>query len=165
MKPRYIFLILLSCFCFDDCTSERAIDVKADKDGSWNGNDASKEVSFTEFILESSSCQWLNLKQDEVIVINGNEELKKYLLCTDGGFPKIDFSKYSLLLSKGVTTSGMYAMKKQIQQISVNEYSLYVDIAFDMTAKPEVWYISILVPKLPQKAIVRIVRINKNQHP
>ncbi|MDR1739776.1 MAG: hypothetical protein LBR45_03375, partial [Bacteroidales bacterium] len=63
-----------------------------------------KEIPFIEYSLESTSCEWIDLRhyKDTVIVINSDEELENYLVCTDGSYQEIDFSKYTLLLTNGI---------------------------------------------------------------
>jgi len=63
------------------------------------------DISFTEYSLLDTHCQWQNLPYDEkVIIINSNEELEKYISCTEDSYPAIDFSKHTLLLISGETT-------------------------------------------------------------
>ena len=93
---------------------------------------------------------------EEVIVINSDYELKNYIQCTDGSYPEIDFSKYTLLLAGGGGTSGINAIEKQLRQISISEYSLLVDIKRNATAVAQGWFISIKILKLPQNNVVTL---------
>ena len=122
------------------------------------------EIPFTEYSLTGSSCQWAwaNIEFEKANVINSKEELEKYIVCSESSYLEIDFSKYTLLLSRGVTTSGVVAFEKQLQQISIHEYSLYVDIAIGITTMPGSWLVAIIVPKLSQNAVVTL---NTNVHP
>ena len=121
-----------------------------------------KEVLFEEYSLEETSCRWTNLNYDKsLIVINSNEELENYISCSNGNYPEIDFTKYTLLLAKGGGTSGIAAFEKQLQQTSINKYFLYVDITRNMTTVPQGWFISIKVQKLPQNTIITL---NVNDH-
>jgi hypothetical protein len=72
------------------------------------------EIPFTEYSLIGTSCQWSNLGYDgKLIVINSNAELENYVICTDGAFPEIDFSKNTLLLASGCTISGIQYLHKK----------------------------------------------------
>ena len=120
-------------------------------------------VPFEVYSLIGTECQWLlNLIDfDTVVMVNNNEELQNFITCTSGNYPEIDFSKHSLLMARGVCTSGIVALEMQLQQISSNGYSLDVDITMDMTAVPQGWFISITVPKLSSNDTVTL---NINDH-
>ena len=117
-----------------------------------------KEIPIEDYSLTSTSCQWqwINIGFEEVIVINGDYELENYIQCTDGSYPEIDFSKYTLLLAGGGGTSGISALEKQLRQISISEYSLLVDITRNATAIAEGWFISVKIPKLFQNNIITL---------
>ena len=119
------------------------------------------EIPFTEYSLVGTSCQWRNFEFNKVIIINNEEELGSYISCSSGNYPEIDFSKYTLLLARGGGTSNIHTFEMQLQQISISEYSLYVDITRGMAAFPQPWLISIQVPKLSQNDVVVL---NVNDH-
>ena len=108
-------------------------------------------------------CWWGHVGSgNSVIVINNDEEMKKYANCPDGfSYPEIDFSKYTLLLAKGIATSGIATLEKQFQRISANKYALCVDIRRGTITIQEGWIISIKVSKLPQNTKVTL---NLNEH-
>ena len=116
-----------------------------------------KEISFEEYSLIGTSCrvQRTNIGSDKVLVISNNHELENYIQCDDS-YPVFDFTKYTLLFACGGGTSGIAAIEKNFQQISISEYSLYVDITRNATAIPQRWSASIKVPKLPQNAVVTL---------
>ena len=124
------------------------------------GKDYPIEIPFTEYSLVGCQWQWINIGFDKVTIINSNHELGNYIQC-DGGYQELDFTKYTLLLARGTGTSGISAFEKQLQQISINGYSLYVDITRNDTAIPQGWFISVKIPKLPQNAVVTL---NVNDH-
>ena len=121
-----------------------------------------KDIPFTDYSLAGISCQWENFELNKLIIINSSEELENHVNCTDSNYPEFDFSKYTLLLARGVTTSGHTLEKKQLQQISINEYSLYVDIKLQVTTVVQPWRVIIKVPKLSQNDVVTL---NVNVHP
>jgi hypothetical protein len=118
-------------------------------------NDDPIEIPITEYSLAETSCRWTNLDYDgKVIIINSNAKLEKYITCMEGSFPEIDFSKNTLLLARG----GCGARNKIITtffQYSTNKYTLDVKI-YSSILLPAVttWSVSILVPKIPNNAIV-----------
>ena len=67
----------------------------------------------------------------------------------------VPFEDYSLI---GTECKWLYNLidLDMLQQISGNEYSLYVDITMDLTTSPDVWFIPITVPKLSPKDIVTL---------
>ena len=117
-----------------------------------------KEVSFTDYSSEYNYCQLPNFtKNDSCIIINSNEELKNYIECWNGIYPEVDFTKYSLLLAGGRSPfSPCTVIEKQLQQISDNEYSLYLDIADGTLFIGDVWVILLKVPKLLENATVNL---------
>jgi len=110
------------------------------------------ELSFTEYSLSETSCQWINLPYDEkVLIINSKTELEKYISCTEGSYPPIDFAKYSLLLASGKVNheiSKIYV--KNLQQLSSKEHKLDVEIGFytDNYIANNLWNTVLLVEKL-----------------
>jgi len=63
------------------------------------------DISYTEYSLLDTDCQWINLPYDEkVIVINSSEELEQYISCTGGSYLPVNFSKHSLFLASGYAT-------------------------------------------------------------
>ena len=109
-----------------------------------------KDVSFTEYSLQENLCQWANLPYDNnVLIINSNEELKKYLSCSDDMFPVIDFTKHSLLLASGEVDKGVYKVKViSLQQFSLKKYDLSVEVTTNDTATNNSWCKALLVEKL-----------------
>jgi hypothetical protein len=110
-----------------------------------------KEISFTEYSLAGTSCQWTNIDYgDKVVVINSNKELEQYVTCTEGSYPEIDFSKNTLVLASGVAGGGIAEITPMLSSISTNKFILHMNILLDFTALAwQNWTISIIVPKMP----------------
>ena len=108
------------------------------------------EISFTEYSLTSTSCQWTNLiYDDKLIVVNSDEILRAYITCTDGSYPEIDFSKWTLLVfNVECCNIDSYVKKMLLQQLSDNNYLLSIDIIPSTTANAAPLIISILIPKI-----------------
>ena len=127
-------------------------------------------IPFTDYSLAGTSCQWectsdgfnwlcTNPELDKINVINSDEELKNHINCSGGNYPKFDFSKYSLIYVKGWTPSRPTGViGTQLLQTSDNEYSLHLDIRAGPQGSGGCWYVSIIVPKLPQNAIFTLTK-------
>jgi hypothetical protein len=109
-----------------------------------------QNISFTEYSLPETSCHWVNLLYDDkVLMINSNEELEKYISCAKGSYPAIDFSKHTLLLASGKTTSGISKVNaKKIQQILPDKYVLNMEILINKLLVDETWYMSSIAEKM-----------------
>jgi len=86
-------------------------------------------------------------------VINSNEELGNYILChMENNYPEIDFSKYSLILVNGFYNYCCSITKCLLQQTSVNEYQLDIEMRyyneFDASTN---WVLALIVDKLPKE--------------
>jgi len=116
-----------------------------------------KNISFTEYTLLETSCQWQNLPYDEkVIIINSSEELEKYISCTEGGYPAVDFSKHSLLLTSGKLNNGIASIAaKKLQQLSSNKYELSIEAEVYSSILHK-WISAILVDKLSEENYVEL---------
>jgi hypothetical protein len=125
------------------------------------------EVPFTEYSLEGTSCAWKPLEyrnepnSSEIAVINSDEELQNYLVCTEGSLPEIDFDKYTLLFTQGMSTQGIKNITKQLIRNAQDKYNLDVNITQNMTMKPEKWEVAIIVSKLPESSVVTL-NVNTN---
>jgi hypothetical protein len=114
------------------------------------------EISFTEYSLAGISCWWTNFDFGKVTIINSNAELEKYVTCTEGTLPEIDFSKNTLLRAGGGTTNGVAKITTSFYQNSDNKYTLNVKILLNFTMVAEGWAIGIVVPKLSDKAEINL---------
>ena len=114
------------------------------------------EIPFTEYLLTETSCKWTNFESNKVIIINSDEKIRDYIVCADDDYSKIDFTKYSLLLAKGGATSGIRYIDIDFFKEETNKYTLNVNIHTDMTAVAPGWLISIVVPKINNKATITL---------
>lgn len=106
------------------------------------------EVHFTEYSLFEIDCWETNFNFNEVIIINNNEKLKKYIVCTSEIYPEIDFSKYTLLLAKGGTGNEVDSVDIVFLQNALKKYTLSVTVYLTAATRPDIWRIAILVPKI-----------------
>jgi len=114
-----------------------------------NEEEYPKEISFTEYALPAS-CQWQNLSYDEkVMVINSDEELKKYVSCAEGDYAAVDFSKQSILLVSGKTDNAIYSVNaKKLQQCSDDRYQLDIEVLLYDSRVSENWCIALVIRKI-----------------
>jgi hypothetical protein len=108
------------------------------------------EIPFTEYSLDSVSCQWTNFASDTVIIINSNNELENYITCSTGNYPAIDFNQYSLLLVCGNTDYAFSNIFKRLVQFSLHEYTVYIGIDTINAGNTQEWCLAIAVPKIIQ---------------
>lgn len=117
-----------------------------------------RNVDVSDFNLTETACNWSwqTIKEDTVYVINSTEELYGYISCQNDNVPAIDFEKYSLLLTKGGTTSGVHKIDRNLQQTSIDEYKLTVDITLEMTTVAQGWMIAVLTPKILSSTTIEL---------
>jgi hypothetical protein len=123
------------------------------------------EIPFEDYSLAGTSCQWTKLNNDndeavnngEVVVINSNEELNQYVVCTDNGYPEIDFSKYTLLLAHGLGSSSVVSVGcSRLQQISKQGYTMNVDLVLGEATVMSPWQVPIIVDKIGKESNVEL---------
>ena len=115
------------------------------------------EIPFTEYSLEETSCQWTNFESNKVIIINSDEKLRDYIVCTDDDYSKIDFSKHSLLFTSGMASSSPAdVIEIRLQQILENEYTLHLKVRPGLLGTPGRWYVSIITPKIQNETTITL---------
>jgi len=107
-------------------------------------------ISFTEYSLEGSTCQWQSLPYDEkVILINNSEDLEKYISCIGKNYPAIDFSKHSLLLVSGSVNNRVAEIAvNNLKQTSSHEYTLSIEIDLKYKDTTDTWNIALQIEKI-----------------
>ena len=108
-------------------------------------------ISFTEYSLTGTSCQWANLNYDnKVIVINSSVALESYLTnTTRSSYPVIDFSKHSLLLASGTANNAVFDISaKDLQQLVSKDYELSIEIILNPAIVNGQWVFALLTDKL-----------------
>lgn len=114
------------------------------------------KISFKEYSLSETSCQWKDFASNQVIIINSDEKLSDYIVCIDNDYSKIDFSKHSLLLARGVATNGIRYIDIEFLQESVNSYTMNVNIHTFMTMEAPPWLVSIVTPNIDNEATITL---------
>ena len=125
-------------------------------------------VPFTEFLLSETDCQWVNIignkwadmepwiNSGKVIMINSNEEFKKYIECISNNHPDIDFSKQTLLLVSGTTNVLSVAIANSFHRLSTNEYILNVDVFLGDGTMVDRWTIALATNKLSMQSEIQL---------
>ena len=116
------------------------------------------DIPFREIVYNSTCfCPWTNIQLGQVIIINSDEELKKYKNCTCGNFPKIDFSKQSLILFDDISPKQYIHIAKTITQLSSKEYK--IDVRMPLINKCVGncrWNIGLLIKKINENSKIEI---------
>ena len=124
-----------------------------------------KDIPFTEYSLPEN-CQWEHLGYDDkVMLINNREELDKYIACTDGNDPVIDFSKHTLLLASGKGSGIFKIAATDLQQFSASEYKLDIEILLNGTDILQQWTVALIVEKVSKESIVELSITTSNKEP
>jgi hypothetical protein len=143
----------VSTICFVLIALYLVVGCKKDKETSSN------IISFMEYSLEGTLCQWTNLDYDnKVIIINSEEELEKYIRCIETNHPTIDFSSHTMLLVSGKTDYEITeVLAKNLLKLSPNKYKLNIEITINTTVEDESkWIIAIIVKKLNEESVVAL---------
>ena len=119
------------------------------------------EIPFEEYSLEGTFCKWINLnyplEDGELIIINSAEELINYVSCTEGSYPKIDFSQYTLLLASGYTYScPVEVIVKDFLLLTPFEYQLDINVFSGAYQALTKWVIALVVNKLKGGSVVEL---------
>ena len=92
-----------------------------------------------------AGCQNLNVEMEKAILIQ-NEEDFNALFSAYQNMEPINFNKSALLIVKGVSTSGILSITKDIQ-ISNKRFYINIAIVHGYTAVMEKWIVGYVVPK------------------
>ncbi len=120
----------------------------------------STHISFDEFSLSNTDCKWIELAyphDSEMIIINSNKELAEYITESEKSSTlSIDFSQYTLLLARGVTTYDNRATIKSLQRLPNRNYVMDVVFTPGLAAVITNWQVAIITPKLEAEAQVQL---------
>ena len=116
------------------------------------------DIPFTELSLTDINLiiDHDKVYEDQAVVINSNEELEKYIDCTEGNYPEIDFSRHSLVLATGVTLHVISGISGNLQRQS-GEYQLDVALTTVQDANyMQRWRLALLTDKLGANSKVQV---------
>jgi len=130
---------------------------KKDKPNGIKEPEYPRDILFTEYTLPIT-CQWTNLNYDNtVIIINNEEELSKYVTCADGNYPKIDFTKNTLLVANLKTDYQILGTSiRYLRQISEIVFELDINISLKIHAIHTELEEAILCEKLMGESIINL---------
>jgi len=118
-------------------------------------------VPSIEYSLIETSCQLKYTYNDcmapELIMINCNEELGKFITCIDedNAYPPINFAKYTLLLISGSECHSITEPSMYLHRYSTG-YVLNVDFYPRLNAVVTRWHAAIVVDKLDEESYIEI---------
>jgi hypothetical protein len=107
----------------------------------------SNDFVYQEYQLPASSSDLnLNIEKDEATIINEKSEFQEVF----GDYPNaksIDFKKYTLLLTRGVSSSGIAEIQKTILKTDGGKYVFTITVKRNAAAVMEPWYLAYIIPK------------------
>ena len=121
------------------------------------------DIPFTDYSLAGTSCQWKpseNLN-GEIIIINSNEELGSYITCSGGSCPAVDFSKHTLLLTRGISSSGISnSSAKKLTRLEQKHYELEVELELNNLTVETPWQVAIVTDKIDGSSNVEVTTVD-----
>jgi hypothetical protein len=124
-----------------------------------------KEVVFTELpginrplqpLSDQPGCNIRYGYNDRVILINSNEDLDKYRVCTEADPPFIDFSRQSLLPASGGVNELIHEMHTALYKNMFGKHTLEVKIVKGVYQSMTEWGIAVLTPKIPDNSKIEL---------
>ena len=94
----------------------------------------------------------LNIETDKAVLINDKVEFERVF----SNFPNakaVDFKNYTLLLVKGVSTSGIRSIEKTISKTD-NKYMFTIHVNKNIAAVMEPWCLAYIIPKTSEENII-----------
>ena len=153
--------ILLLFGWLGSCTPTDRLGNELEKEPGKPGSEP-ETVSFTEYSLEETACSWINPALNEVIVINSNEDMEKYINCIEGSYPEIDFSKNTLLLASS-SDKDVKNIDASFFKDAANNYTVKVTVSSGNAAETVNWNVAILTSKIPNDAIITLEKEENNE--
>lgn len=93
----------------------------------------------------------LNIETDKAVLINDKVEFERVF----SNFPNakaVDFKNYTLLLVKGVSTSGISSIEKTILKTD-NKYMFTIQVNKNIATVMEPWCLAYIIPKTSEENI------------
>ena len=126
-------LLMLICMCACDSESENFI--------------------YKEYELPAKAgALELDIETDKAVLINDEAEFQRVF----SNFPNakaVDFKNYTLLLVKGVSTSGIRSIEKTILKTD-NKYMFTIQVNKNSATVMEPWCLAYIVPKTSEENII-----------
>ena len=114
------------------------------------------DIPFTEYSFEGTESYWTSLVYalEKPILINSDEELKNYIV--GANYPVIDFSKHTLVLAGGSTSTAVSLRTFRFLQFSTEKYLLNVELNWSDATIIGHWFVAILTDKLSNNSNVEL---------
>lgn len=129
-----IILSILMLICMCACDSE------------------SEDFIYKEYELPAKAgALELDIDTDKAVLINDKVEFERIF----SNFPNakaVDFKNYTLLLVKGVSTSGISSIEKTILKTD-NKYMFTIQVNKNIAAVMEPWCLAYIIPKTSEENI------------
>ena len=125
--------------------------------------DYPREIPFTEWLIP-----WVCFGSfvsgeysGKVFIINNKEELEEHIRCSDWLF-EVDFSKYTLLLARGVRDSWHYAVPVSLTQTSVQNFVMELTLIPTSMPFRTSWNAPILVERISDNINIGLIITTKD---
>lgn len=128
--------------------------------------DSNNDLVYQEYRLPMNNGDLnLNIMEDEALVINDKASFQM-LFVEYPNAESVDFNKYTLLLVKGTSTSGIEDIQKVISKTEDNKYTFAITIKRSAPTVMERWYLAYIIPKANKENITLTVTYNpsKEEH-
>lgn len=130
---------------------------------------APNDVTYTEYSLEGTSCEW-NFPYDfdeivDAVIINSDEELSKYIKSeNNASYPDIDFTKQSLVITYGSQNSGIESIHLvDFKKLSEVYYELLIEITPNLACVMSPWTYAFITEKLSDQTQIKLGVILKQE--
>lgn len=97
-----------------------------------------------------------DIDNEKVVIIGSDFEFWKIFTNNRKKLRQVDFNHARLLLVRGVSTSGISKIEKELTHTTGNRYELTVNISQNMLAVLEPWCVAYIVPKGIDKNAVKL---------
>ena len=114
---------------------------------------------YEEFYASKYLCQWANFgipSSDATVMINSNSELERYLVRTGANYPKIDFTKRTLLLAWGKAENDISEITGSVQQLSANECKVDIEVTSVNVPYMQRWVKAFITSKLRNESRIEL---------
>lgn len=95
----------------------------------------------------------MNIKKDEITIINDKTKFQE-IFSDYPNVQSVDFNKYTLLLTRDISTSGIVEIQKSISKTDSGKYAFIITVKRNMSTIMESWHLAYIIPKANKQDIV-----------
>lgn len=128
-------------------------------DDKLHNKDNLTEFEFVEYKLPPL-CLWKEFSQDQVLMINGYRDFVRYIKISEC-MPVVDFSKHTLILAGGETTSGISRVDNELLKRGKIGLTTKVTVLLNFNGSIDHWTVAYLTSKLSSTKVDLEVHIIK----